>query len=131
MFTVNLFDSVTTWIKEVWNKINFEEWLINMGITSPEVIRGISFFAGAFIIGFFFKKYFKFALGCLIVIIVLVVVLDSKGVINWDAFREFVGMEATQLDIGNIFGAAFAWVKSNLVAFISASLGFLLGYKLG
>lgn len=131
MVTVNFFDSAIEWVKEMWNKINIEEWLRGLGITSPEVIRGITFFAGAFIIGFFFKKYFKFALGCFLIVVILVVILDSKGIINWDAFREFVGMDATQLDIGNIFSSAFSWVKNNLVSFISASLGFLLGYKLG
>ncbi len=131
MIMVSFFDSATEWAKEMWNKINIEEWLRGFGITSPEVIRGITFFAGAFIIGFFFKKYFKFALGCFIIVVILVVIFDSKGIINWDAFREFVGMDATQLDIGNIFSSAFSWVKNNLVAFISASLGFLLGYKLG
>lgn len=131
MDEIGFFDGVVEWAKEMWNKISVEEWLKGLGITSPEVIRGIMFFMGAFMIGFFFKKYFKFALGCLLVIIILVVVFDSKGIINWDAFREFVGIDTAQLDVGNIFSSAFSWVKNNLIVFVSASLGFLLGYRLG
>ena len=133
MLTVGVVDDVSGWIKSLWAKVDVEAWFNKIGITSPEVIRVSTFFIVAFAIGFLFKKYFKFAFGCLIVITILFFVLESRNIltVDWVAFKEFLGVDPTQAEVGNIFTSLFTWIKGNLLVFSSAALGFLLGYKLG
>jgi uncharacterized membrane protein (Fun14 family) len=133
MVDVGVVDDVLNWIKAVWDNINVTNWFNKIGITSPEAIRVITFFIVAFVIGFLFKKYFKFALGCVVVISVLFFVLQSKNIltVDWVAFKEFFGVDPTQAEVGNFYNMSYLWIKTNLVAFVSACIGFLLGYKLG
>ena len=63
---------------------------------------------------------------------VIVLVFEYKNVlaIDWTALNLLLGLDPTS-DFGMLLNTAFEWIKQNLVTFVSCTVGFLIGYKLG
>lgn len=90
------------------------------------------YFGASFAVGFLFKKYFKFMLGCTIVTVAILMVLQHNNVINfdWDAFYKLIQYNPADVKFNTLLESSISWVKSNLIIFISAACGFIIGYKL-
>lgn len=96
----------------------------------------IAVYAGiGFLIGFLFKKYIKYIL-LLILFVVSLVILEQFDIlhtnVNWPKLQELLNVQAT----ADVFNAQsvqsyIQWAKANFVVVFSASVGFLIGLKLG
>lgn len=96
----------------------------------------VAVYAGiGFLIGFLFKKYIKYIL-LLILFVVSLVILEQFDIlhtnINWAKMQELFNLKST----ADAFNAQAAqsyleWAKANFVVVFSASVGFLIGLKLG
>jgi uncharacterized membrane protein (Fun14 family) len=96
----------------------------------------VAVYAGiGFLVGFLFKKYIKYIL-LLILFIVSLVILEQFDIlhtnINWAKMQELFNLKST----ADAFNAQVAqsyieWAKANFVVVFSASVGFLIGLKLG
>ncbi len=126
------FKTFVDWVKELWDKIKIKEWAESIGGTSSEAVQAAVYFGGGFAVGFLFKKYFKFVFFCILTAILIVLVLEYNKVldIDWEALNALLGFEPTA-DFGVVINTLFDWVKTNFLIFISALVGFLIGYKLG
>lgn len=96
----------------------------------------VAVYAGiGFVIGFLFKKYLKYLM-IIILFIVALIVFDQFDLvhtnINWQKIQELFDIQSTgQSFNAQAFGSYVQWAKANVVIVLSASVGFLLGLKLG
>lgn len=99
-------------------------------------ILEIAVYAGVgFLLGFVLKKYLKYIL-LLILFIVSLIILEQFELVqtnvNWQKIQELFNIQ--QGDQGfnaKMFSSYVQWIKANFVVVLSASIGFLLGLKLG
>ncbi|MCK4265044.1 hypothetical protein KAW80_01655 [Candidatus Babeliales bacterium] len=131
--TKKMVEEPTNFITRVIERFNMEEWLRYIGITTAEAVSIFYYFAAAFFVGFVFKKYFKFVIGCAFVVGVLAVFLESHNalVINWPILKELVGVDPSAADFNNVWVGLSSWISDNLYLFLGGTVGFILGYKLG
>ncbi len=123
---------VLEWLKTQWDKINFEEWTKSFGDTSSDAVQVAIYFVSSFAVGFLFKKYLKFVIGCLIVSFLIIKGLEYHRIldIDWQAFNTLFGFEPNAT-FGVMIGTWMEWIKMHLLIVISSLVGFLIGYKLG
>ena len=128
----NYFNSFVTWLKEFWASIDIKGWAEGIGGSSSEAVEAAIYFGSGFAIGFLFKKYFKFLLTTILIAIILIKIFEYNNVlvIDWEGVNTLFGFESTT-DFSTIVNNAFAWIKANMIIFISSIVGFLVGYKLG
>ncbi|MFH1461578.1 MAG: FUN14 domain-containing protein [bacterium] len=121
-----------SWLKALWGKIDIKQWAQDIGGSSSEAIHAAVYFGIGFAVGFLFKKYFKFVFFTLLIAAILILVLEYNKVleIDWKALNVLLGFEPTA-DVGVFLNTTFDWIKQNLITFISCTVGFLIGYKLG
>lgn len=126
------FEIFLEWVRSIWDKISIKQWSNEIGGSSTDAVQTAIYFGLGFAIGFLFKKYFKFAFFTLLASFLAILVLEYNQVlnINWDALNVLMGFSPSA-DSGAILNNIFDWIKSNLIIFISATIGFLIGYKLG
>ncbi len=124
--------SVFGWLKTLWDRIDIKEWAQSIGGGSAEAVEAAIYFGSGFAIGFLFKKYFKFMLWVLIASFVFIKILEYNMVleIDWDGVTSLLGFDSAA-DFSAIVNDIFSWIKTNWLIFISATAGFLIGYKLG
>lgn len=110
-----------------------EGFLQRMGLTANEAGNCILLSGAAFAIGFIFKKYFKFALGCAMVVAVFGSILYSNNIIivDWPAFKAFTGVDPRNADVNFVFVYLVEQAKLHIVAAVAMLSGFVAGYKLG
>ncbi|MBD3273277.1 hypothetical protein GF385_02930 [Candidatus Dependentiae bacterium] len=130
--TTGKFEAFIEWLKSLWDKVDIKQWAEDIGGSSSEAVQAAIYFGLGFAFGFLFKKYFKFVFFSLLVAIVLILVLQYNRVldIDWKALNVLLGFEPSA-DIGVVLNSMFDWIKQNLIIFISSTVGFLIGYKLG
>ena len=128
----NGFSSIMTSIKNAWNNLDLKQLSEKIGGNSSEAVQAALYFGIAFAAGFFFKKYFKFLFACLLVSLVTIKIFEFNSwlTIDWSGIKNFIGM--TQgVSINAFISTYVAWIKSHVLLFISAVVGFLIGYRLG
>lgn len=120
-------------IHSIFNSPSIDGFLKRIGLSANEAANSILLFGLSFAIGFLFKKYFKFVLGCCFAVGVVGFVLHSNNIIiiDWPAFKSFVGFDPRNADMNFIFVFLVQLVKAHVVATLSMLVGFVLGYKLG
>lgn len=81
--------------------------------------------------GFLFKKYFKTFIMTVFFGVLIIAMLDRLSLIHidWEHARTMFGIQPTQEAFHNLFQAGYAWVKVNVQAVVSFSVGFIVGYK--
>lgn len=91
---------------------------------------GASFGIGV-LAGYLCKKYLKTFLMVLAIGVVIVATLDYLHLvhIDWDHLQNMIGIAPTQESLNNLFQLGLAWIKSNVQAVVSFSVGFTIGYK--
>ena len=113
-------------------KTSFFDWLNSQNLNSKKIIEIFAFLGVGFIVGYFLKKYFKYVLLSLVVIIVAAFILDYSSIIHidWIKIRQILGIAPTDT-IDSVFNVAIDWIKANILVTIASIVGFLLGYKVG
>lgn len=126
------FEIFIEWARSIWEKVNIQQWAEDIGGSSADAVQAAIHFGLGFAIGFLFKKYFKFVFFTLLTSFLVVLVLEYNQVLNidWSALNVLLGFDPSA-DVGIILNTTFDWIKSNLITFVSATVGFLIGYKLG
>jgi uncharacterized membrane protein (Fun14 family) len=83
--------------------------------------------------GFLFRKYFRTFLMTLLFGVLIIAVLDRLTLvhIDWDHVQNMIGIQPTQEAFQNLFQAGYAWVRINVQAVSSFTVGFIVGYKIG
>lgn len=102
--------------------------------TTREKLIDVSLAGGiGFLFGFFLKKYSTYV-ALLVLLAIVVGFLNHYGVINiaidWVRAQEVFGVQPIEFN-GGIMSFVFEWVKANIAISISASIGFLVGLRLG
>ena len=121
-------------IKDFWHNFDLHKWAESIGGSSSEAVIAAIYFAASFLMGFIFKKYFKFLFFCLIFTIIAVKMLEYKEflIIDWDAIEQWLGWGKGQpISLSVLFDTFFDWLKDHLLMAVSSVVGFLVGYKLG
>jgi hypothetical protein len=120
-------------ISNFFDRLNLGWLFEKIGLSTIEGARILYFFLGAFAIGFLFKKYFKFLVGCSIVLALVFFVLHSNNIMQIDpnALRSFIGYDIARMDPNSMLNTTLDWIKTNLYVFIAGLIGFLVGYKIG
>ena len=128
----NGFSSVMTSIKNAWNNLDLKALSEKIGGSSSEAVQAALYFGIAFAAGFFFKKYFKFLFGCLIVALIFVKVLEYNNLLHmdWSGVKNFAGM-TEGATINSMISHQLEWIKAHVLLFVSGVVGFLIGYRLG
>lgn len=116
-------------VKKFWQDFDLKKWADSIGGASAEAIMAVVYFMLSFAAGFLCRKYFKYIFICCIFAFFTIKGLEFIKVItvDWRAIRYLTGMVTG----GNFFNTFFMWIKAHLLLFIAATVGFLVGYKLG
>jgi uncharacterized membrane protein (Fun14 family) len=132
VITTTKFEVFVTWLKDLWAHVNVKQWAEDIGGSSSQAVQAAIHFGIGFAIGFLFKKYFKFVFCTLLTAIIFILFLEYNKVIeiDWQALNVLLGFEPSA-DVGVILNTVFDWIKQNLITFVSSTVGFLIGYKLG
>lgn len=125
-------ESLAAWAKNSWHTFDFQQWSEEIGGTSASAVRAAVCFGLGFALGFLFRKYFKMVLFSVAVVLVSIKLLEYNQVltVSWDGAQELVGIQAGS-DVNNFLQFLFEWVRNNIVMFISGSVGFFVGHRLG
>ena len=123
-----IFESIKGFFKPEVIAAKFHEWkgtLLDWGV----------YIAIGFVIGFLLKKYLKYIL-LLILFIVALVLLEQFDIIhtmvNWTKVQELFNIKvgANTFDAQAV-SSYMEWVKANFALVLSASVGFIIGVKVG
>lgn len=116
-------------IKSWWSTVDLEKIF---GESSSEAVHVAICFVSFFAVGFLFKRWLKFIFVSLLLTIAIIKGLEYQKIldIDWEALNVFLGLEPAAT-IGTIATNLFEWVKAHVVITIAATLGFLIGCKLG
>jgi uncharacterized membrane protein (Fun14 family) len=117
-------------VKDILHKISSKIQAYKGNLLELVIYLGIGF-----VVGFLLKKYFKYVL-LLILFIVSLVILEQFSVIrvsvNWVKIQELLNFQQTETPLNvQVSSYYVAWVKENFIVVLSASVGFLVGLKLG
>lgn len=121
-------ESIKEFFKPEVLAAKFHEWkgtLLDWGV----------YIAIGFVIGFLLKKYLKYIL-LLILFIVALVLLDQFDIIhtavNWSKIQELFNIRPGSVTFdAHMVNSYIDWVKANFALVLSASIGFILGVKVG
>ncbi len=88
-----------------------------------------------FAVGFLLKKYFKYIF-LLVLFIVSLVILEQFNLVHmsveWAKVQKLFNLQQTGVAFDAQAVSSYTqWVKANFVAVLAASIGFLVGLKLG
>lgn len=122
------FDGLKNFLKPEVLAAKFHEWkytLLDWGI-----YVGIGF-----IVGLLIKKYLKYIL-LLILFVVALVLLEQFDIlqthVNWAKMQELFNIQSASPSFDTqTIQAYIEWVKVNFALVLSASIGFILGLKVG
>lgn len=132
MAIMDMFNNAISWIKNFWDNLDLQKLSENIGGTSSEAVLAAIYFGLSFAIGILLKKYLKFLFGCVVCSIILIKVMEYNTLvtINWADFATVFGF-GQEVNFNSISNQFFDWIKNNVLLFISSTVGFLIGYKLG
>jgi uncharacterized membrane protein (Fun14 family) len=124
----SLLDSIKNFLKPEALAAKFHEWkytLLDWGI----------YLGVGFIIGLLIKKYLKYIL-LLILFVVALVLLEQFDIlqtnINWAKMQELFNIQSTsEVFDARVVHSYIDWVKVNFALVLSATIGFILGLKVG
>lgn len=130
-FTKNMY-SMFDAIKNTMHKIDLKKWAQSIGGSSADAVYAALCFVLAFGAGFLLKKYFKYLFVGALIALVTIKFLEYNKVlsINWGVIQAATGIR-TAADLNTWANVFIAWIKNNVFLFVSVSIGFLLGYRLG
>lgn len=129
--STNFLTTVSDKIKESFANLDIQGWIDKIRASTAGTVA--LYFGAFFAIGFLFKKYFKFLFGCTIITVTILMILQYNSVINfdWPSFYKLIKYNPADFKMDALFESTMNWVKSNFVVFISSTIGFIIGYKLG
>ena len=135
MFAVSLETYLTSLIENVkkfWTELDLKKWSESVGGSSSEAVQAAVYFSLSLAVGFLFKKYFRILFACLIITAFMLKACESANfiTIDWIAIKTYFGVTPAT-DFTAVTNAWFAWIRSNLLIFVSSVVGFMVGYKLG
>lgn len=106
------------------------DWISSLNLNSSKIIELVIFLGVGFFSGFLLKKYFRYFLLSVIVVVVVALVLEHSSIIHidWLKIREALGITPTDT-IDSLFHVAVDWVKANALSTVIGLLGFIIGYK--
>lgn len=119
-------------VKKFWAGLDIKKWAEQIGGSSAEAVEAAIYFGLSFGVGYLFKKYFKVVFICIVLSLFMIKAMEYAKflTIDWQAIKSFFGMtDAT--DFNMVINRCFDWIKDHLLLFIAATVGFLVGYKLG
>lgn len=127
-------DTFTGGAKKFWHDFDIKKLSERIGGSSAEAVEAAIYFVLSFVVGFLFKKYFKFIFVCCIVSVLLIKGFEYTDylTINWDAVKASIGLGGEQAtDFNAVMNNVLDWFKNHLLLAIASIIGFLVGYKLG
>ena len=102
--------------------------------SQSQLIEMATYFGIGFFSGFLFKKYAKYLIVSIIVLVLALKYFNAFDflTINWENIYSYLGLDSSISDFGgHLYNIVATWVKSNVAASVSLSVGFLVGYKVG
>ena len=124
----------TSLIDSLKNAMHPEAIANKLGMDKNMLIDISLFGAIGFIVGFLLKKYSEYFIAMALLIVGIVVLQQFDYVsftINTAKIHEMLGLGATAVVDTGYGVLLLAWIKSNVAAFISLIVGFLIGLKVG
>ena len=119
-------------VREFFSSFDLDAKLESMGITYSVPVQAALCFGFGFAVGFLFKKSFKILLVSLIVTCLIIMFLESYGVLtmDWPALKALTGF-APEATVQSMVMSAFDWIRENILVFGAGLIGFLLGNRFG
>ncbi len=126
-------ETVIAWLDEAIKKMQIDEYLAKVGLTSHVLAQGVVFAGIACAIGFFFKRQFKFIIGWFIVTGAIYWILSYNNLmtVDWAGVRQFLGVSLEQTEVKTVVASLWCWITSNIFVVICTSIGLFLGYSIG
>ena len=102
--------------------------------SQSQLIEMATYFGIGFFSGFLFKKYAKYLIVSIIVLVAALNYFNASEflTINWNNVYSFLSIDTSIGDFGgHLYNIVSSWVKNNVAVSVSLSIGFLVGYKVG
>lgn len=123
----------TSLIDSLKNAMQPEAIANKLGIDKNMLIDISLFGAIGFIVGFLLKKYSEYFISMALLVIGIVVLQQFDYLafsLNMPKIHQMLGLESTAA-VGGYGMLLVEWIKSNVAGFISLTIGFLIGLKVG
>lgn len=103
-----------------------------MHLTVADISHMIVFFIGGFLLGVILRRYGRFFLSTLIVLIVIFALFDYLGIVSlqWSRVQQVTGVNPNYTLV-QCWQAVVLLVRGNLLVTFSTVIGFLVGYGVG
>ena len=121
-------------IDSVKGKVDWTGLKSKLDFSQAQMVEMATYFGIGFFSGFLFKKYAKFLIVSIVVLVVALNYFNASEfiTINWGNVYSFLSIDTSIGDFGgHLYNIASSWVKNNVAVSVSLSIGFLVGYKVG
>lgn len=120
------------WFEERLAQWGLDKYLAKVGLDGNELFHGLLFFAGGIMLGFLCNKYLKTFFVAVISAVIAIKLLEYNNVValNMDEFYRVCGI-TPGMTFETFFSESWAWIKDHAGISVAATLGFLIGYKIG
>lgn len=120
------------WFASVKSKLNVDGITQKLNLSRSRLIELGLYLGIGFLAGFLFKKYAKYLLVVVLMVVALAVLHQFKFIdvaINWNKIQ---GLQPTSAPVdSNMLTVYWEWVKANFAVVLSFSVGFFVGFKVG
>lgn len=121
----SIFESIKGYFTDLSKKMNLsKEKLLDIALY---LVLGV-------LSGFLLKRFFKYVV-FFGIFIGGMFILRYYGVmtfaIDWDKVHDVLGIQTIGKIDGNILSVIWAWIRANVIIFISFVIGFIIGWKIG
>ena len=121
-------------IDSVKGKVDWTGLKSKLDFTQAQMVEMATYFGIGFFSGFLFKKYAKYLIVSIIVLVAALNYFNASEflTINWNNVYSFLSIDTSIGDFGgHLYNIVSSWVKNNVAVSVSLSIGFLVGYKVG
>jgi len=122
----------TSWVEYIKSTFDLEKFIKSLDLSFNGVMNLAVYLCAGFFFGFFFKKCMRYLFLSIILTAVVLYALNTFQIISIDIikFKALIGMK--QADTFQSMADMYLdWMKNNIPIVLSASIGFLIGYKVG
>jgi len=115
-------------------KEHFNNFIKKIKLSKEKLIDIALYLVIGVLVGFLLKRFFKYVV-FFAIFIGSIFLLKYYGfltfAVNWDKVHDILGITAIGKIDGNILSVAWAWIRANVIIFISFVVGFIIGWKIG
>lgn len=122
----------TSWIEQLKDTFDIEKLSRSLDLSFNGLMNLLMYLCAGFFVGFFFKKFMHYLLVSILISIGVLYIFNILNIVVIDIVRlkSLFGISPTDT-VQSLSATYLDWMKSNVPLVVSATVGFIIGYKVG